>query len=159
MSRGAAISQVRDMRYSKGRIGRVYVVRFDNDEVVVEQLKKFASKERIGVATVQIVGALKDGCIVTGPKRAVIPPQPNWTTFSDAWETVGFGTILPGKDGPQIHLHVSMGKKSRTLTGCVRKSEKVFCVLEVIVTEIRGTTALKAVDGKTGLNLLQIGRR
>jgi len=144
------------MEYTKGRIGRVFVLKFSNDDIIIDEIKRFAKKEKVKTATITCIGALKDGCIVTGPKKAVIPPDANWTAFKDAWETIGIGTIFAGKDSPQVHLHVSMGKKNKTLTGCVRKSEKVFCVIEAIVCEIIGTKASKGIDPKTGLNMLKV---
>jgi predicted DNA-binding protein with PD1-like motif len=49
-----------------------------------------------------------------------------------------------------------MGKKLKTLTGCVRKKSKVFLVIEAIIFELNGIKATKEIDPKTGLNLLKI---
>jgi predicted DNA-binding protein with PD1-like motif len=49
-----------------------------------------------------------------------------------------------------------MGKKLKTLTGCVRKRSKVFLVIEAVVFELKGVKATKEIDPKTGLNLLKI---
>ena len=144
------------MRYTKGSIGRIFLLKFEDDDIVLDELDKVARREKIKAATFIFLGALKKGHIVTGPKKPVIPPEPNWKRFKDGWEVMGVGTIFTNNKGPQIHIHTSMGKKDKVITGCVRKDSKVFLVVEAIVFELRGVKATKAVDPKTGLNLLKI---
>lgn len=145
------------MRYSKGRIGRVFLLKFDDDDVFLDELADMAKKEDIKAASLVFIGALKKGALVTGPKRPIIPPEPNWVAFKDAWEVMGIGTIFSGKNGPQIHVHASMGKKKKVLTGCIRKRSNIFLVIEAIVFELNGVKASKEIDPRTGLNLLRIG--
>jgi len=144
------------MKYTKGSIGRIFLLKFEDDDIVLKELDKFARHEKLNAATFIFLGALKKGHIVTGPKKPVIPPEPNWAKFKDGWEVMGIGTIFTNKKGPQIHIHTSMGKKNRVITGCVRKDSKVFLVIEAIVFELKGVKATKTVDIKTGLNLLKI---
>lgn len=144
------------MQYTKGTIGRIFLLRFNDGDVVTKTLDAFARKERLKAATIVFIGALKKGDLVTGPKKPVIPPEANWVPFRDAWEVMGIGTIFTNKTGPQIHVHASMGKKRGTLIGCVRKETSVFLVLEAVVFELKGVKATKEIDPKTGLNLLKI---
>jgi len=144
------------MRYTKGSIGRIFLLKFEDDDIVLNELDKFARHEKLKAATFIFLGALKKGHIVTGPKKPVIPPEPNWKKFKDGWEVMGIGTIFTNKKGPQIHIHTSMGKKDKVITGCVRKDSKVFLVIEAIVFELKGVKATKAIDPQTGLNLLKI---
>ena len=144
------------MKYTKGSIGRIFLLKFEDDDIVISELDKFARHENLKAATFIFLGALKKGHIVTGPKKPVIPPEPNWAKFKDGWEVMGIGTIFTNKKGPQIHIHTSMGKKDRVITGCVRKDSKVFLVVEAIVFELKGVKATKTIDIKTGLNLLKI---
>lgn len=144
------------MRYTKGSIGRIFLLKFEDDDIVIKNVNAFAKKERVKTAVMIFIGALKKGDLVTGPKKPVIPPLPNWVKFKDAWEVMGIGTIFTNKSGPQIHIHTAMGKKNKTLTGCVRKDSKVFLVLEAVCFELKGIKATKDLDPKTGLNLLKI---
>ena len=144
------------MKYTKGSVGRIFLIKFDDDDVLLDELDRLARKEKIESATLVFIGALKKGDIVTGPKKPVIPPEPNWVAFKDAWEVMGIGTIYTNSGGPQIHLHASMGKKLKTLTGCVRKKSKVFLVIEAIIFELNGVKAVKELDPATGLSLLKI---
>lgn len=144
------------MKYTKGTIGRVFLVRFEDEDILIEKLGVLARKEKIRAATLIFLGALKKGILVTGPKKPVIPPEPNMVGFKDGWEVMGIGTIFTNKSGPQIHIHSSMGKKNRVLTGCVRGESKVFLVIEAIIFELKGVKATKSPDPKTGMNLLKI---
>ncbi len=144
------------MQYTKGTIGRVFLVKFQDDDILIDNLSLLAKRERIKAATLIFIGALKKGDLVTGPKQPVIPPEPNKVAFKDGWEVMGIGTIFTNSKGPQLHIHASMGKKNKVLTGCVRGKSKVFLVIEAIVLELKGVKASKDIDPKTGLNLLRI---
>ncbi len=144
------------MKYSKGNIGRVFLLKFDDDDILLKELARFSKKEAVKTACMVFIGALKKGDIVTGPKKPVIPPEPNWVSFRNAWEVMGIGTIFSNNKGPQIHIHTAMGKKNKTLTGCVRKDTKVFLVIEAVIFELKGIRASKDIDPSTGLNLLKI---
>jgi len=144
------------MKYTRGSLGRVFVLKFDDGDILLDKLSVFVKKERLKAATMIFIGALRKGDLVTGPKKPVIPPEPNKVYFKDGWEVMGIGTIFTNKTGPQIHIHGSMGKKQRALTGCVRGKSKVFLVIEAIVFELKGIKAVKSIDPATGLNLLRI---
>ena len=144
------------MQYTSGKMGRIFLLKFKDDDILVDEIARFAKKEKIKTATLVFIGALKRGNLVTGPKKPVIPPEPNWVAFKDAWEVMGIGTIFTNQSGPQIHVHTAMGKKRNTLIGCVRKKSKVFLVIEAVVYELKGVKATKEIDTKTGLNLLKI---
>lgn len=144
------------MQYAQGSIGRVFLMKFENDDVLVSQIEKFARSKRIRSAVMVFLGALKKGDIVCGPRKPVMPPQPCWVKFKDGWETLGVATVFSGPGGPQVHIHSSLGKKRKTLTGCIRKDSRVFGVIEAVMLELRGIRATKAVDPATGINLLKI---
>jgi predicted DNA-binding protein with PD1-like motif len=144
------------MQYTKGTIGRVFLVKFENNDIFIPNLSSLAKKEKIKAATLIFIGALREGDLVTGPKKPVIPPQPNTMVFKDGWEVMGIGTLFTNSKGPQIHIHASMGKKNKVLTGCVRGKSKVFLVIEAVVLELKGIKASKDIDPRTGLNLLRI---
>ena len=144
------------MKYTKGTIGRVFLVKFENNDILIQNLSGLAKKEKIKAATIIFIGALREGDLVTGPKKPVIPPQPNKMVFKDGWEVMGMGTIFTNSKGPQIHIHASIGKKNKVLTGCLRGKSKVFLVIEAVVLELKSVKASKDIDPKTGLNLLRI---
>jgi len=144
------------MKYTKGSIGRIFVVKFEDDDILLDKLSELVKIEKLKAAAMVFLGALKKGDLVTGPKKPVIPPAPNKVAFKDGWEVMGVASIFTNKLGPQIHIHGSMGKKKKVLTGCVRGRSKVFLVIEAVIFELTGVRATKAIDPLTGLNLLKI---
>jgi len=85
------------MEYTKGSIGRIFLLKFEDDDILLDELRRLAKKEKIKNACFMFLGALKKGHLVTGPKKPVIPPDPNWLTFKDGWEAMGVGRSLPTK--------------------------------------------------------------
>lgn len=144
------------MEYTQGKIGRVFLLKFANNDILIDELSSFARKKRLKAAVLYFLGAFSKGDLVTGPKKPVIPPQPNRVPFKDGWEVMGIGTVFTNSKGPQIHIHSAMGKKKKALIGCVRGNSKVFLVLEAVVLELTGVKATKDIDHRTGLNLLKI---
>jgi len=74
--------------------------------------------------------------------------------FDDAREVVGTGTLFWDETGPQLHLHAGVGRGDQALVGCPRGGATAFCVLEVVVLEIKGIEAARSLDPGTGLKLL-----
>lgn len=144
------------MRYTKGTVGRIFLAKFDNHDILLDEISRLIKKEKVMAATMVFLGALRSGTLVTGPKKPVIPPQPNKVSFDGAWEVMGIGTVFVNSQGPQIHIHAAMGKKLKALIGCVREKTNVFLVIEAVIFELKGIKATKQIDPKTGLNLLRI---
>ena len=142
------------MEYDEGKIGRVFMLRFDDGEDFYALIHAFVKEKEIRTGYIHILGAFLASEIVTGPREPVLPPVPNWTSFSDAWEVLGFGAILWENDEPKIHLHTALGKGEKALLGCVRKRTDVFLTIEAVITEITDMKAQKKFNEKLGLSLL-----
>lgn len=143
------------MQYTKGQIKQVILARFDDEDVLLDEIKKLVKKERISAGVLVLIGALRKGHVVTGPKQPKIPPRPHWEQFKDAWEIVGLGTIFKGQKGPEVHIHGALGKGRKSLVGCIRKGSKVFLLVEAVIFELKGIKAKKELDPETGLKLLR----
>jgi predicted DNA-binding protein with PD1-like motif len=144
------------MQYRQGLFGRVFILKFEDKDDLLEEMKKLAARENIKVGTIMLLGGMRSAGIVSGPKEAVIPPDPIWVNFTDGREVLGFGTLFWKDDEPVIHLHGAVGRRNETVTGCVRKDSSVFLVIEAVVTEILGVDARKALDPETGLVMLEL---
>ncbi len=144
------------MKYSQGSYGRVFVVKFDDNDNLLESLKKIASAERIKAATIMLLGGMRTAGIVTGPKEAVIPPEPMWLEVNDGREVIGIGTLFWKGDEPAIHLHGAMGREKETFTGCIRKDSRVYLVLEAVIAEIIGVNARRSLEEKSGVVMLEL---
>ncbi|MBW2646663.1 MAG: DUF296 domain-containing protein [Deltaproteobacteria bacterium] len=142
------------MEYDEGKIGRVFVLRFDDGEDFVDLIHSFVKEKEIRTGHINILGAFLASEIVTGPKEPVLPPEPNWTSFADAWEVLGFGTIMWEDDEPRIHIHAGLGKGEKTLLGCVRKKTDVFLTVEAVITEVIDIKAERKFNEQLGLSLL-----
>ena len=134
------------MTYSETQLARVFIIRLDAKEVLHESLEQFARDHEISAAAVMVVGGGgPDSTLVVGPKdsNAKIVDAMEYI-LNDAHEITGTGTLFTSEEGePVLHMHVSAGRSDRTITGCVRRGVKVWGVLEVILFEIKDTTAVK----------------
>ena len=145
------------MDYEVGRIGRVIVARGFDGENVYEQIESIARRENIRCASVQVVGGLRSGKVVCGPQDPADPANAAYEEFDDAREIAGVGTIFWDDEGPKLHLHGAIGRGRETLAGCPRGGAKVYCLLEVIISEIVDVAAERKVDPATRLKVLTLG--
>jgi predicted DNA-binding protein with PD1-like motif len=141
------------MRYTSARMGRIFVARVDHGEDLLGELRALLVREGISHGFMLFLGALKEGSLVTGPEEAVIPPVPHWIRFGGGWEVMGMATVYPGEGVPAIHLHASIGRGERALTGCLRETAETYLVMEVIIIEMLDLPVQKSRDEKTGLLL------
>ena len=146
------------MDYQIGKIGRVIVARGFDGEDVYEEIESIAAKENVDSAAVIIIGGLRSARVVVGPVSPTGPIEPNFTEFDDAREIAGVGTIFRDcdDDSPKLHLHAAIGRGDETIAGCPRGGAKIFCVLEVVIFEIEGLDASRALDPELALKLLTL---
>ncbi|HNX09586.1 MAG TPA: DNA-binding protein [Methanothrix sp.] len=147
------------MQYSEGRIGRVFVLRMDHGEDLIESLQKFLKEKNINSCMALFLGALLDGRAVTGPKEPVVPPTPNYEAYDSAWEVFGMATVYPSKEGPKMHIHSGMGRGRQALVGCIRDRAKIYLIVEAVLFEICDLTAERLWDEKMELFLLSLKER
>ena len=147
------------MKYCKGRLGRVFVIRLEDGDVLPECLERFAEKQGISVGHVIIVGGIKEGKIVVGPRNSEeMPPQPILFPIDEVHEISGVGVIAPDKDGnPSLHMHAALGRAGKTVSGCLRHGVTTWLVGEVIVYEILGANVARIKDDISNFDLLQPG--
>ena len=144
------------MQYSEGSLGRVFVLRMDDDEDILESIQKFVKEKSIGSGMMLFLGAMLDGRAVTGPEKPVIPPVPHFEAFDSAWEVFGMATIYPSTEGPKIHMHSSMGRGRAALVGCIRGKASVYLIVEAVLIEFNGLDARRELNERTGLYLLSL---
>ena len=144
------------MDYRIGRIGRVVVARGFEGEDLYGEIERLAARENINCAAVVLVGGLRSGKVVVGPKSPTGPIEPQFMEFDDAREIAGVGTIFPDESGPKLHLHAGIGRGTQAIVGCPRGGANIFCVLEAVVFEITGVDASRELDPELGLKLLTL---
>ena len=146
------------MQYTEGQIGRVFVVRLDDGEAMLHAIRQHITDKNIQAGSIQFLGALMNGRMVTGPEEPVIPPVPHFVLFEGGWEVFGIGTIYPGDDGPHIHFHGSVGRSGHALTGCLREKAVTYLIVEAIITEFTGLSARREFDERMQLHLPVLGQ-
>ena len=130
------------MDYTCGSIGRIFTIRFDDNDDFLTMLTELAIKENIRAGWFNMIGGLREADVVTGPEAPTMPPNPVWAKVEGAREVVGVGSLFRDEnDTPKIHLHTSLGHHGKTMTACVRKGTKTYLILEVYLIEIEGINA------------------
>jgi predicted DNA-binding protein with PD1-like motif len=145
------------MKYSEGKIGKIYTLRLENGDKLPDTIEKFALEKKINSALVLYLGgADKKSKVIVGPKdNNSVSPIPMITFLKGISESHGIGTIfLNEKKNPILHMHASFGRKTNTITGCVRKGVNIWLVGEIVILEILNTTGIRKIDHKSGFELL-----
>jgi len=145
------------MKSCQGKIGRVFVIRLEDGDVVPECIERFAEQHNVTTGHVILVGGISNGQIVVGPRHSnAMPPEPMLLPIDGVHEIAGVGILAPGEDGkPVLHIHASLGRSGQTMTGCLRPGVTTWIVGEAILYEITGTKAMRVKDNKTGFSLLE----
>ena len=149
------------MKACEGKIGRVFVMRLEDGDVVPECVERFAHEKGVAVGHAILIGGIGGGEVVVGPRRSDrMPPDPMTLPVDGAHEVAGVGVLAPGEDGrPALHIHAALGRSGSTLTGCLRKGVTTWVVGEVVLYEILGASAARVANADTGFALLEPGGR
>jgi predicted DNA-binding protein with PD1-like motif len=146
------------MQYTEGSLGRVFILRFEDEDDLIGSVENMAREKGIGTGIILFMGDLQDGKIVTGPESPVIPPTSHWETFKNAWEVFGMASIFPSAEGPMVHVHSSLGRGREALVGCLREKASVYLIVEAVLFELLGVKARRELEEKSGLCLLTFGQ-
>jgi predicted DNA-binding protein with PD1-like motif len=146
------------MKASEGKIGRVFILRLEDKDVVPACIEKFALEKKIQCGHVILIGGIGGGQIVSGPRFSdVMPPDSLLLPVDGAHEVVGLGIIAPDKVGkPVLHIHAALGRAGNTMTGCLRPGVTTWLIGEAIIYEITGTTAKRLPNKASGFELMEI---
>ncbi|UCC61349.1 MAG: DNA-binding protein [Dehalococcoidia bacterium] len=147
------------MKSTEGRLGRVFVIRLEDGDVVPDCIERFAEDNGVTVGHVILVGGIGDGEVVVGPRRSEErPPEPMLLPIDGAHEAAGVGVLAPGEDGrPMLHIHAALGRSGTNTTGCLRPGVGTWLVAEAILYEILETTVARVMDSESGFQLLEPG--
>jgi predicted DNA-binding protein with PD1-like motif len=143
------------MQYRSGNIGRVFILKYEDGDSLLDGVIKVAKDEKVQCGFFLLLGGMRAASLVCGPKEPVLPPEPMWQSFTDGREVAGIGSVFLKDGEPAIHLHGAVGKGETTLTGCIRRDDKVFLVVEAMLVEVTGINAVKKVNEKTGIAMLE----
>ena len=147
------------MKACQGKMGRVFVIRLEDGDVVPGCIERFAEENGVSVGHAVLVGGIGGGEVVVGPRCSQeMPPQPMLLPVDGAHEVVGGGVLAPDEDGkPVLHIHAALGRSGQTMSGCLRPGVETWLVGEVILYEILGVKAVRVRDAESGFALLEPG--
>lgn len=146
------------MKYSEAKLGRIFVIRLEDGDIVHEAIESFAKEHAIKAATLIILGGADIGSrLVVGPRDGrATPVIPMGLTLENVHEVAGVGTLFPDDEGtPVLHMHMACGRNDDTVTGCVRIGVKVWHVMEAVLFELVDSTGVRRLNKITGFKLLQ----
>ena len=134
------------------RFDNTYVVRLDPGEEILEQIRVFAEKEGVKLASVQAIGAVNEftvGAFDTAAK------QYHSNEFQGAYEIVSLvGTINTMNGEVYTHLHMSAGDEEGRVFGGHLSRGVISATVEMVVTLIPGTVD-RQLDESIGINLFK----
>ena len=147
------------MKACEGQIGRVFMIRLEDGDVVPQCIERFAEEHGVFTGHAILVGGIGGGDLVVGPRRSEeMPPEPMLLPIDGAHEVLGVGVLAPGEDGkPVLHIHAALGRGGQTMTGCLRHGVTTWLVGEVVLYEVLGVDMARIKDEQSGFELLDTG--
>ena len=145
------------MKYSECTVGRVFVIRLEDGDIIHEQVEAFAVQENITAAALITLGGADAGSkLVAGPENGRSEPVvPMEHILANVHEAAGTGTLFPDETGkPVLHMHIACGRNGTAVAGCVRSGVKTWHVMEIVLFELTGSAARRRHDAATGFKLL-----
>ena len=148
------------MKSAQGRLGRVFVLRLEDGDVVPDCIECFAAEKGVSVGHVTLLGGIGAGQVVVGPRKSdEMPPDPMLLPIDGAHEAAAVGVLAPDEQGnPVLHIHGALGRSGKTTTGCLRPGVRTWLVAEAILYEILDAQVVRRKDDKSGLALLETGK-
>jgi len=145
------------MKACQGQMGRVFVIRLEDGDVIPECIERFAEENGVSVGQVILVGGIGDGEVVVGPQSSdEMPPQPMLLPVDGAHEVLAAGVLASDENGkPILHIHGALGRSGQTMTGCLRPGVTTWLVVEAILYEILGVKAARIMDKESNFPLLE----
>ncbi|MFC1909046.1 PPC domain-containing DNA-binding protein [Chloroflexota bacterium] len=146
------------MKASEGKLGRVFMLRLEDGDVIPDCIERFAEEKGISTGHVLLVGGIDEGNIVVGPRNSEeSPPVPMLLPIDGAHEVAGVGILAPDEDGkPVLHIHAALGRSGNTITGCLREGVTTWLVGEAIIYEINSADVARVLDEESGFALLEV---
>ncbi len=146
------------MKATEGEIGRVFVLRLEDGDIIPDCIERFAQEKGISVASVVLNGGMGGGQLVVGPMDgAERPVKPMHYPLEGVHEVAAVGVVAPGPDGrPSLHLHGAFGRSGSTLCGCFRPGVQTWVVGEAVLQEFTNVAAERILNEEMGFPLLHV---
>jgi predicted DNA-binding protein with PD1-like motif len=133
---------------------RTFVVVFDKDDEVVEELTRFATRERLRASHVTAIGALRD--VVLGYFDPAAKEYRRIPLAEQVEVLSLLGVITLDGEKPKLHAHIVVGRSDGGARGGHLLEGHVWPTLEVVVEELPRHLQ-RRTDPETGLALIDLG--
>ncbi|MEM2902793.1 MAG: DUF296 domain-containing protein [Candidatus Bathyarchaeia archaeon] len=141
------------MEYVEAGLRRIFLIRFDHEDDVIEEVSALAVKEQIKCAFILLIGAVSEAHMVVGSLNLKVPPKPMEDTLKEERELIALGTLTWNKHKPIVHIHSSLGRGYTVNVGCLREKCKVYLTLEGLIIEFEGLSCAKVFDENLGVSI------
>ena len=113
-----------------------YIIRLDQNDQIIASLLAFAKKERVRLATIQGLGAVKDFTVgFFNPESRQYQEQ----KFQGFYEITTLLGNMTTKDGePYLHVHATFGDENFQILGGHLKEATISVTGEVFIRIIKG---------------------
>jgi predicted DNA-binding protein with PD1-like motif len=149
-----ATKEITIMEYfSTGEIGRVYVLRLDPGDYVLESINQFIQKENINNGViVSAIGTL-DKCVLHMVMTTGYPPVEHFERWDDKpLELASIdGIIADGKP----HLHTVVSDHQKAYSGHLEEGSRVLYLAEIVIMELKSLDLTRIRDDKGILKLVR----
>ena len=133
------------------RFGDTYIVRMDPGEEILKELKVFAEKEEVKLASVTALGAVKDFTVGVFDTNAKVYKS---NRFQGVYEIVSLvGSINTMNDAFYCHLHMCAADQEGHAFGGHLNEAVISATCEMVVTCLPGRTD-RVFSDEVGLNLI-----
>lgn len=147
------------MKATEGKIGRVFILRLEDNDKLPHCLEAFAKEQNIQNAYVNFIAGIRTGNIITGPEDADARPIKTINVdIENTHESAAIGLIARDTAGePILHIHGFFGRNGATVSGCLRNGVDVWVTGEAVVYEILDAVCIREAEEDTGFKLLRVG--
>ena len=148
------------MQAAQGSLGRVFVLRLEDGDVVPDCIEQFAAENAIMGGYCALLGGVGGGRLVVGPSDVeedgdmdkIIPMV---LPIRGIQEAAAVGTIFADSTGtPKLHMHTTLGRNDKVMTGCVRQGVNIWKIAEAVIFEILDTGLCRKPDPVFGFDIL-----
>ncbi len=145
------------MKAAEGKVGRVFVIRLEDGDIIPNCLEQFAAEKEIKVALVTMISGVDSGKVISGPKKSnQMPIDPITSAIDGAHELVAAGLIASDEEGqPKLHIHGAFARAGKVTGGCMRLGVRTWLVGEVVIIEILGVDSKRVLDKRSNFSLLE----
>jgi len=147
------------VKYTSATLGRAFVLRLEDGDVLNDTLEEFAEEQGIKSALAFYVGGVAEGStVVVGPDtRSRDGVVALLHSLAGTQEALAVGTLFPNAEGkPVLHMHAASGREGGATVGCTRAGVSTWLVGEVVLLEVSTAQARREVDQATGFELLAL---